>query len=200
MFIPTRAAAAFHHQGSRPICRRICKTTLRQVEDMGADRVRAGLEEGRQPQRRRAAGDRRRSCRVSPVSIASLIDAQTLVVGRQAFAEQLLRDQKRVLGRFDTREVEGPPPAGSRRAATVNRYSASRRCSSRPTWPIWASKRDSCPSQRRPASGRHRWAPGGTTTRGRNRRPERRPPPPRAAPESRCAARAARSRGCVARW
>ena len=27
-----------------------------------------------------------------------------------------------MLGRFDTRHVEGPPPAGSRRAATVNRY------------------------------------------------------------------------------
>jgi hypothetical protein len=42
-------------------------------------------------------------------------------VGRQQFAEQLLRDQKRVLGRFDTRDVEGTARA-SDRAATVNRY------------------------------------------------------------------------------
>jgi carboxypeptidase C (cathepsin A) len=39
----------------------------------------------------------------------------------QYFAEQLLRDQKRVLGRFDTRDVEGPA-AASGRASTVNRY------------------------------------------------------------------------------
>ena len=44
----------------------------------------------------------------------SLIDQQTLIVGRQQFAEQLLRDQKRVLARFDTRDVEGAArPSGS---------------------------------------------------------------------------------------
>jgi len=33
----------------------------------------------------------------------SLIDPKTLIVARQQFAEQLLRDKKQVLGRFDTR-------------------------------------------------------------------------------------------------
>jgi hypothetical protein len=36
------------------------------------------------------------------------IDRNTLIVSRQQFAEQLLRDKKQVLARFDTREVEGP--------------------------------------------------------------------------------------------
>ena len=41
LFIPTRAAAAFHHQKLAPICRRICR---RRCADrgVGADRVRAG--------------------------------------------------------------------------------------------------------------------------------------------------------------
>ena len=51
----------------------------------------------------------------------ALIDRQTLVVARQAFAEQLLRDQKKVLARFDTREVDGSTPSTARNA-TVNRY------------------------------------------------------------------------------
>ena len=53
----------------------------------------------------------------------ALIDRKTLVVGRQQFAEQLLRDQKRVLGRFDTRltaDRESVPSRG--RAALVTKY------------------------------------------------------------------------------
>jgi carboxypeptidase C (cathepsin A) len=51
-----------------------------------------------------------------------LIDRQSLLVGRQQFAEQLLRDRKQVLARFDTRTFAGPPPAENRRDATINRY------------------------------------------------------------------------------
>ena len=36
---------------------------------------------------------------------ASLIDVKTLIVGRQQFAEQLLRDRKQVLARYDTRQI-----------------------------------------------------------------------------------------------
>jgi carboxypeptidase C (cathepsin A) len=52
-----------------------------------------------------------------------LIDRQTLIVSRQQFAEQLLRDRQRVLGRFDTRvttDRESVSPRG--RAPLVTKY------------------------------------------------------------------------------
>ncbi len=121
LFIPTRTAAAFHHQRLAPDLQKDLKTTLRQVETWARTEYAPALK------KIGSLGDAERQAIVGQLSRftgldASLIDAQTLIVGRQAFAEQLLRDQKKVLGRFDTRHVEGPPPAGSRRAATVNRY------------------------------------------------------------------------------
>ncbi len=173
LFIPTRAAAAFHHQKLAPDLQKDLPATLRQVEDMGANRVRPGLEAGRQPQRRRAEAIVGAARRGSPVSMPSLIDAQTLIVGRQQFAEQLLRDQKRVLGtlrhaRRRGAAARGQPARGdgqslpARDAAVQDRprVSGHRRG-------ILRSPRD------RPARA-SRWAPDGTTTRGRNRRPERR--------------------------
>jgi carboxypeptidase C (cathepsin A) len=120
LFIPTRAAAAFHHQKLSPELQKDLPATLRQVEEW------ARTEYG--PALKRVAGltDQERQSIVAALARftgldPSLIDTQTLIVGRQQFAEELLRDQKRVLGRFDTRDVEGPP-AASDRPATVNRY------------------------------------------------------------------------------
>jgi hypothetical protein len=36
---------------------------------------------------------------------ASVIDPRTLIVGRQQFAEQLLKKEKQVLARYDTRQT-----------------------------------------------------------------------------------------------
>lgn len=52
----------------------------------------------------------------------SAIDRQTLLIGRQQFAEQLLGEKKQVLARFDTRMVAGPPVAATERGSTINRY------------------------------------------------------------------------------
>jgi carboxypeptidase C (cathepsin A) len=121
LFIPTRAAAAFHHKKLAPDLQKDLQTTLRQVETWARTEYAPALRNVS------SLSDAERQAIVGQLSRftgldASLIDSQTLIVGRQAFAELLLRDQKKVLGRFDTRDVEASPAAGSRRASTVNRY------------------------------------------------------------------------------
>ena len=121
LFIPTRTAAAFHHKKLAPELQKDLQTTLRQVETWARTEYAPALKKVS------SLSDAERQAIVAQLSRftgleASLIDAQSLIVGRQAFAEQLFRDQKKVLARFDTRDVEGPPAAGSRRGAAVNRY------------------------------------------------------------------------------
>ena len=54
---------------------------------------------------------------------ASLIDRQTLIVARQQFAEQLLRDRKQALGRFDTRQTAGAESRPrAERNLVINKY------------------------------------------------------------------------------
>ena len=121
LFIPTRAAAAFHHKRLAPDLQKDLQATLRLAETWARTEYAPALKKAS------SLTDAERQAIVAQLSRftgldPSLIDAQTLIVGRQPFAEQLLRDQKKVLGRFDTRDVEGPPPEGSRRAAALNRY------------------------------------------------------------------------------
>jgi len=121
LFIPTRAAAAFHHEKLASDLQKDLQTTLRQVEAWARTEYAPALKKGAslsESERQAIAGQLARFTGLDP----SLIDRQTLMVRRQSFAEQLLRDSGRVLARFDTRDVAGPPPPGSRRAATVNRY------------------------------------------------------------------------------
>jgi carboxypeptidase C (cathepsin A) len=121
LFIPTRAAAAFHHKKLAPDLQGDLHNTLRQVTTWARTEYAPALKRiGSLSEAERQA---------IAVQLArytgldeSLIDRQALIVGRQAFAEQLLRDQKKVLGRFDTRDTEGPPAIRSERAATVTRY------------------------------------------------------------------------------
>ena len=120
LFIPTRTAAAFHHQKLSADLQKDLPATLRQVEDWAKTEYAPALKRVgslTEAEREAIAGQLSRYTSLDP----GLIDKQTLVVGRQQFAEELLRDQKRVLGRFDTRDVEGPPPP-SDRTSTVNRY------------------------------------------------------------------------------
>jgi carboxypeptidase C (cathepsin A) len=121
LFIPTRTAAAFHHKKLAADLQRDLRTTLREVATWARTEYAPALKRvGR-------LGDAERQAIAAQLARftgldLSLIDAQTLIVGRQAFAEQLLRDQKKVLGRFDTRDPGGSPAVRSERAATVNRY------------------------------------------------------------------------------
>jgi carboxypeptidase C (cathepsin A) len=121
LFIPTRTAAAFHHKKLAPDLQADLQTTLRRVEEWARTEYAPALKRVASltdAERQKIAADLARFTGLDP----ALIDKQTLIVGRQPFAEQLLRDQGKVLGRFDTRDVEGPPPPDSQRAATVNRY------------------------------------------------------------------------------
>lgn len=120
LFIPTRAAAAFHHHKLAPDLQKDLQPTLREIEEW------ARTEYGPALKRLATLTEAERQSIVTKLSRytgldASLIDRTTLVVGRQPFAEQLLASDKRVLARFDTREVNDPPRPTSR-AITVNRY------------------------------------------------------------------------------
>src|SRR6266511_2648567 len=54
---------------------------------------------------------------------ASLIDRQTLIVARRQFAEQLMRDRKQELGRFDTRQIAGAESRPrAERNLVINKY------------------------------------------------------------------------------
>jgi carboxypeptidase C (cathepsin A) len=120
LFIPTRAAAAFHHRKLSAELQEDLPSTLRQIEEWAKTEYAPALKRvGTLTDSERDA-IAARLARFTGLD-GSLIDKQSLIVGRQQFAEQLLRDQKRVLARFDTRDVEGPAPA-TNRATTVNRY------------------------------------------------------------------------------
>jgi carboxypeptidase C (cathepsin A) len=120
LFIPTRAAAAFHHRKLGPDLQKDLPTTLRTIETWALNEYGPALK------RLASLSDQDREAIASAVARftgldPTLVDRQTLVVGRQQFAEQLLRDRKGVLARFDTRDVEGTSRP-SNRGATVNRY------------------------------------------------------------------------------
>jgi carboxypeptidase C (cathepsin A) len=120
LFIPTRAAAAFHHRKLSADLQGKLPATLKQIEEWARTVYGPALK------RIATLSEQERAAIVESLARFTgldpgLIDRQTLIVGRQQFAEQLLRDQKRVLARFDTRETEGPARP-SDRASTVNRY------------------------------------------------------------------------------
>lgn len=120
LFIPTRTAAAFHHKTLAPDLQADLQSTLRRVEEWARTVYAPTLKRAAsltESERQSIVADLARFTGLDP----ALIDHQTLIVGRQQFAEQLLRGEGKVLARFDTRDIEGPPPP-TRRAETVNRY------------------------------------------------------------------------------
>ena len=104
LFIPTRTAAAFHHRRLPPDLQADLPSTLRMAERWARDEYAPALK------RLATLSDQEKDAIVTQLSRftgldRSLIDRQSLLVGRQQFAEQLLRDRKQVLARFDTRDV-----------------------------------------------------------------------------------------------
>jgi carboxypeptidase C (cathepsin A) len=123
LFIPARTAAAFHHKRLPADLQTNLQTTLGKAEAWARDEYAPALA------RRDQLTDAERDGIVAQLARftgldQSLIDRKTLVVARQAFAEQLLKDQQRVLGRFDTRQATGGGEArgGIGRQALLMRY------------------------------------------------------------------------------
>ena len=104
LFVPTRTAAAFHHKKLPPDLQTDWIGTLAKVEEWARTkycRRCPGADKLSESERQQIVGQLTRFTGIDP----SLIDAKTLVLGRQQFAEQLLRDRKQVLARYDTRQT-----------------------------------------------------------------------------------------------
>ena len=102
LFIPTRAASAFYHKKLSPDLQKDLPATLSNVETWAQTVYAPALV------KHDTLSDSERQSIITQLSRftgldAPLIDPKTLIVGRQQFAEQLLKDSKEVLGRFDTR-------------------------------------------------------------------------------------------------
>jgi carboxypeptidase C (cathepsin A) len=110
LFVPVRAATAFYHKELEPDLQRDRASTLQQVESW------ALKEYGPALARRDTLTDSERETILRQLSRftgvdVSHIDPKTLILGRQKFAEELLRDRKQVLARFDTRRTVNPESA-----------------------------------------------------------------------------------------
>lgn len=121
LFIPTRTAAAFFHKKLPPDLQADLSGTLRKAEAWAGTEYAAALAKRDSLTAAERDAVAARLSRFTGLD-ASLIDRQALVIARQGFAEQLLRDQKLVLGRFDTRQTTGGETSGADRASLVNRY------------------------------------------------------------------------------
>jgi len=118
LFVPARTAAAFYHKKLPSDLQGDLASTLQKAEAWALKDYGPALA------RRDALSESERKAILTQLSRftgidISLIDAKTLIVGRQQFAEQLLRDRKQVLGRFDTRltaNAENSTPPGRRLA------------------------------------------------------------------------------------
>ena len=102
MFIPTRATTAFYHKKLPQDLQSDLAGSVQKAE------VWARTQYGPALLKRDSLTDSERKAIVTQLSRftgldSSLIDPKTLIVARQQFAEELLRDQKKVLARFDTR-------------------------------------------------------------------------------------------------
>jgi carboxypeptidase C (cathepsin A) len=122
LFVPTRAAAAFFHRKLSPDLQTDLASTLEKAETWARTEYAPALAK-----RDKLSASERQTILAQLARFAgieaSLIDPQTLVLARQQFAEQLLRDRKQVLGRFDTRQItssESNTRAGS--SLVINKY------------------------------------------------------------------------------
>jgi len=104
LFLPTRTAAAYQHKKLPPDLQADLGRTLEKVEEWARTEYAPALSKRDKlsdSERRQVVGQLTRFTGLD----ASLIDVKTLIVGRQQFAEQLLRDRKQVLARYDTRQI-----------------------------------------------------------------------------------------------
>ena len=122
LFIPTRTAAAFFHRRLPPDLQSDLQSTLRQAQFWASTEYAPALA------RRDRLSDAEREAVIAQLSrftglAPTLIDRQTLLVGRQQFAEELLRHERQVLGRFDTRlSADQESAVSPGRALLVTKY------------------------------------------------------------------------------
>jgi carboxypeptidase C (cathepsin A) len=122
LFIPTRAAAAFFHKKLPPDLQTDLPNTLEKAETWARKEYAPALA------RRYKLSESERQTTLEQLARfigidASLIDRQTLIVARRQFAEQLLRDRKQALGRFDTRQIAGAMSSPrAERDLVINKY------------------------------------------------------------------------------
>jgi carboxypeptidase C (cathepsin A) len=185
LFVPTRTAAAFHHKKLPPDLQADRQRTLTQAEEWARTAYAPALA------MRERLGDAEREDILKQLARftgldPSLIDPRTLTVGRQQFADQLLKTEGRVLARFDTHQTaneEKRPQPGRQRVIT--RYLRSTLLFKTDLAYLGIEQGFA------PAAGGKRGQPvlGGTTTRAR-RHPTARHPVrirPRAVPSPGCA-------------
>src|SRR5262249_26720100 len=122
LFIPTRTAAAFFHKKLPPDLQADLASALEKAETWARTECAPALSK-----RDKLSESERQTILTQLARFtgldASLIGRQTLIVARQQFAEQLLRDRKQALGRFDTRQIassESRPRA--ERNLVINKY------------------------------------------------------------------------------
>ncbi|HXF05810.1 MAG TPA: peptidase S10 [Blastocatellia bacterium] len=122
LFIPSRTAAAFYHRKLPPDLQTDLASALAQAETWARTEYAPALarrDHLTDEQRERIVNGLARYTGIAP----SLIDRKTLVIPRQQFVEQLLAGEKKVLARFDTRQIRGSEPdIHTRCGLTINRY------------------------------------------------------------------------------
>ncbi|HKE56735.1 MAG TPA: hypothetical protein VKB46_08540 [Pyrinomonadaceae bacterium] len=102
LFVPTRAATAFYYKKLSPDLQNDLNGTLQKAQTW------ALKEYGPALAKRDTLTDAERQAILGQLARftgldSSLLDAKTLILPRQQFAESLLRDRKQTLARFDTR-------------------------------------------------------------------------------------------------
>src|SRR5262245_37867984 len=122
LFVPTRTSAAFFHKKLPPELQTDLRSALERSESWAREEYAPALarrDRLSEPERQNILAQLARFTGID----AALIDPKTLSLARQQFAEQLLRDGKQVLGRFDTRQItsnENRPRAD--RSIAINKY------------------------------------------------------------------------------
>src|SRR5262245_38713897 len=117
LFVPTRAATAFYYKRLSPDLQSDLNATLKKAETWALNEYAPALA------KRDAVTDAERQrilaqlSRFTGIDLSS-IDAKAFIIPRQLFAEQLLRDRKQTLGRFDTR-LNATAESSSRRARNL---------------------------------------------------------------------------------
>src|SRR5215467_2352394 len=117
LFVATRAATAFYYKKLSPDLQSDLSATLKKAETWALNEYAPALA------KRDALTDAERQrilaqlSRFTGIDLSS-IDAKTFILPRQVFAEQLLRDRRETLGRFDTR-LNATAESGSRPARNL---------------------------------------------------------------------------------
>ena len=104
LFLPTYAATAWYHKKlpadlqSKPL-----GDFLREVEAFAGGDYPSALTKGDRLSRGRAAGRSRSAWRATPGSPTTYVDEADLRIEIQRFCKELLRDERRTVGRLDSR-------------------------------------------------------------------------------------------------